>query len=284
MCPDDRLNSAMKRIGILYHPKTEKAIAFSKKLEEFLSARDFSTWRCSAWEPEDAKRYINGTDLLLSIGGDGTILRAARTIYPDSVPILGINLGKLGFMAELKAAEALDKLPDLLSGKGWIEERALLEATLTSHGKTFHGLNDAFVGRRSMARLVNIQCKLNGALLTTYRADGVLVSTATGSTGYALAAGGPILHPQSKEMILQPVCAHFSLDKALVLPSKARVELTVTTTHEAMLSIDGQTEIQLNSGDKVIIKQSSYTAKFLRAQSRSHFYKHLEAKLKRKVS
>jgi NAD+ kinase len=274
----------MKRVGILYHPKTEKAIAFSNKLEKFLSARGVSTWQCSAWEPVQAKRHINGTDLLLSIGGDGTILRAARTIYPDSVPILGINLGKLGFMAELKAAEAMDKLPDLLSGKGWIEERALLEANLPSQGKTVHALNDAFVGRRSLARLVTIQCKLNGATLTTYRADGVIVSTATGSTGYALAAGGPILHPQSKEMILRPVCAHFSFDKALVLPSKTKVELTVTTTHEAMLSIDGQTEIQLNSGDKVIIKLSPYTAKFLRAQSRSYFYKHLEAKLKRKIS
>jgi NAD+ kinase len=274
----------MKRVGILYHPKRERAVAFSKELEKFLSGRDIDTWRCSAWEPQKAKQQINGTDLLLSIGGDGTILRAARTVIPDSVPILGINLGKLGFMAELKAAEAMDKLPALLEGKGWIEERAILEAELLSQGRKLHALNDVFVGRRSSARLVSIECKINGIALTTYRADGVIVATASGSTGYSLAAGGPIMHPQAKELILRPVCAHFTFDKALVLPAKTTIELKVITTHEAMISIDGQTEVQLNSGDKIKVKLSSYAAKFWRVQSRNYFYKSLEAKLKRKIS
>jgi NAD+ kinase len=274
----------MKRVGILYHPKREKAVAFSHELEKFLSSRNIHTWLCSAWEPEKAKPLVKDTDLILSIGGDGTILRSARTVIPDSVPILGINLGKLGFMAELKASEAMDKLPALLNGKGWIEERAILKAELPSQNKIFHALNDVFVGRRSSARLVSITCKINNTTLTTYRADGVIVATASGSTGYSLAAGGPILHPQAKEMVLKPVCAHFTFDKALILPAKTRVELTVTTTHEAMLSIDGQIELPLNSGDKIIVKLSPYTAKFLRVQPKTYFYKSLEAKLKRKIS
>jgi len=131
---------------------------------------------------------------------------------------------------------------------------------------------------------VTIDCKLNGALLTTYRADGVIVATASGSTGYALAAGGPILHPQAKEMILLPVCAHFTFNKALVLPAKTTIELQVTTTHEAMLSVDGQTELPLTSGDTIKVKLSSYTTKFLRLQSKTYFYRSLDAKLKRKIA
>lgn len=273
----------MKRVGILYQPKRKEAVDFSSEVERFLAARGMSTWRCSAWEPEKARQQINGTDLLLSIGGDGTILRAARTVIPDSVPILGINFGRLGFMAEMKAAEALKKLPALLNGKGWIEERAILEAELVSQGKKLHALNDVFVGRRSSARLVSIACKINGNTLATYRADGIIVATASGSTGYSFAAGGPILHPQAKEMILLPVCAHFTFDKALVVPAKTTVELTVTTTHEAMLSIDGQTELQLQSGDRIKVKLSPYIARFLRAQPRTYFYKSLDSKLKRKI-
>ncbi len=274
----------MKQVGILYQPKREEAVAFSHELETFLSSRDIRIWRCSAWEPERAKQLIAGTDLLVSIGGDGTILRAARTVIPDSVPILGINLGRLGFMAELKASGALKKLPALLNGRGWIEERAILEAELPSQGRMFHALNEVFVGRRSSARLVTVDCKINNAALTTYRADGVIIATASGSTGYTLAAGGPILHPQAKELILMPVCAHFTFDKSLVLPAKTTIELQVTTTHEAMLSIDGQTELQLNSGDTVKVKLSKHMVKFLRLQPKTYFYRSLDAKLKRKVA
>jgi len=274
----------MKHAGILYHPKRQKAVDFSKELEQFLAAHGIRTWLCSAWEPEKAKQQINGTDMLLSVGGDGTILRAARTVIPDSVPILGINLGRLGFMAELKASEALRKLPQLLNGKGWVEERAIIDVKLLSQNRTFYALNDVFVGRRSSARLVTIKCRINNAHLTTYRSDGVIVASASGSTGYSLAAGGPILHPQAREMVLQPVCAHFTFDKALVLPAATKVEFEITTTHEAMLSIDGQTELQLQSSDKIEVKLSSHTAKFLRLQSKSYFYKSLDARLKRKIT
>ena len=146
----------MKHVGILYQPKRAEAVDFSLEVEKFLNADGIYTWRCSAWEPEKAKQFINGTDLLLSIGGDGTILRAARTVISDSVPILGINLGRLGFMAELKASEAFKKLPALLNGKGWIEERAIIEAQLPFQNRRFYALNDIFVGRRSSARLVNV--------------------------------------------------------------------------------------------------------------------------------
>ncbi len=273
----------MKRVGILYHPKIEKAIAFSRELEKFLGGRGISFWICSAWEEAKAKPQIDGSDLILSIGGDGTILRAARAVVPHTVAIVGINFGNLGFMTELKADEAFDNLPRLLGGEGWIEERAMLEAELFSHDKVFHALNDVFVGRRNSVRLVQVEVRIDGEVLGTYRADGVVVATATGSTGYSLAAGGPVLYPQAREILLKPVCPHLTLDKALVLPPEVVVQLKVTTSHEAMLSLDGQVELPLSNGDEIRAKLSPYMARFLRIQPKSYFYNSLEARLKGKV-
>jgi NAD+ kinase len=274
----------MKRIGILYHPKRDKAIAFSQELEIFLNKMNISTWRCSAWEPENARPQIGDSNLVLSIGGDGTILRSARVIIPDAVPILGINLGRLGFMTELEADEAINKLPAFLNGNGWIEQRAILEARISSENTVFHALNDAFIGRRSVARLVNIKCKINGEHLTTYRADGVIVSTASGSTGYSLAINGPVLQPQAKEIILKPISPHFTFDKALVLPPDTIISLKINTNHESMISIDGQLETPLQSEEEISIKLSTHMANFLRMQPVNYFYQQLESKLNRKIS
>ncbi len=274
----------VKQVGILYHPKIEKAKAFSQELEKFLKARGVSFWTCSAWEEDKAKPQIAESELMLSIGGDGTILRAVRAVIPHAVPIVGINLGNLGFMTELKADEAFEKLPRLLDGDGWIEERAMLEAELLSQGKVFHAMNDVFVGRRSSARLVQVETKVDGEVLATYRADGVIVATATGSTGYSLAAGGPILHPQAKEIIFKPVCPHLALDRAVVLPAEAEIQIKVTTTHEAILSIDGQVEMPLSSGDEIKVKRSPHVARFLRIRPKAYFYSYLESRLKGKGS
>ena len=275
---------SMKRIGILYHPKIERAKTFSTELERFLIAKGVSSWLCSAWEEGEVKPQVAGSDLILSIGGDGTILRAARAVVPHTVPILGINFGNLGFMTEFGADDALKKLPRLLEGDGRIEERAMLEAKLVSQGKIFHALNDVFAGRGSSTRLVRIEARIDGEIITTYRADGVIVATATGSTGYSLAAGGPVLYPQSKQILLKPVCAHLTLDKALVLPPEAVVQLKVNTRHEAMLSIDGQVELPLHDRDEVIIRLSNYVARFLRLQPETYFYSSLASKLRGKIS
>lgn len=271
----------MQQIGIIYQPKREEAVSYSQELGKLLQDKGVRVWLCSAWEPASAKAKLPGSDLVISIGGDGTILRAAKVVIPEPIPILGINFGNLGFMSEFTANGARNKLSSVLKGEGWIEERATLEAKLL--GKTYYALNDMFIGRRSCARLVSVECKIKGAPLTTYRADGVIVATASGSTGYALAAGGPVLNPQSKEIVLIPVCSHFSLDKPLVLPSQTSIDLRVLTTHEAMLSLDGQVELKLRSGDQVNIKLSPHVVRFLRFQPKSYFYRTLEDKLSRKI-
>ncbi len=269
----------MKRVGILYHPMIETAYNLAKELQEFLGARNTSVWLCSAWEREKAKAQVNDSDLILSVGGDGTILRAAQAVVPGVTPITGINLGKLGFMTELTADEALDKLHALLSGEGWIDERAMLEAQLP--GQTFYALNDVVVTRGAIARIVYIEASIDGEQLTTYKADGVIVATATGSSAYSLSAGGPILHPQAKEFVLLPIMPHLSSAYALVLPSTAVVELCITTAHEATLSVDGHINLPLSSGASISVRLSANKARFLRIHPET-FYGSLEQRLKGK--
>jgi NAD+ kinase len=266
----------VKRIGILYHPLREKARDLSEKLEVFLSSRGVSSWRCSAWDEDKAKPKVAGTELILSIGGDGTILHSVRIVTPLSVPILGINLGRLGFITEIDGNEGLSHLPALLDGKGWIEERAMLEAQV--EGKTFHALNDVVL-RGVTVRLVNIKAEIDGIVLTTYRADGVIVATPTGSTSYSLASGGPILHPQSREIVLQPVSCHLGLSHALVLPPQSIVDLKVARKEKVVLSIDGQVELPLSDRQNVKVKLSPYIARFLRTREPTYFYSSLWQKL-----
>jgi NAD+ kinase len=266
----------VKRIGILYHPLREKARDLAEKLEEFLSSQGISSWRCSTGDEDEARSQMAGTELILSIGGDGTILHVARIITPLSVPILGINLGRLGFITEIDGDEVLSHLPGLLKGKGWIEERAMLEAQVKD--KTFHALNDVVL--RSVAvRLINIEAKIDGTVLTTYRADGVIVATATGSTSYSLASGGPILHPQSQEIVLQPVSCHLGLSHALVLPPQSIVDLKVARREKVILSMDGQVELPLSDRQNVRVKLSPHTARFLRIHEPTYFYSSLWQKL-----
>ena len=269
----------MKRIGILYHPQIEKARDLTNELRELLSAHGIYSWQCSAWDEDEARPQVNGSDLILSIGGDGTILHAARISAPAKVPILGINLGKLGFITELDANGALSNLLDVIKGNGWIEERAMLEAQL--EGKSFHALNDVVI-RSTIARLIDIEAKIDGAVLTTYRADGLIIATATGSTGYSLAAGGPILYPQSKEFILQPISCHLGLSQALVLPPQSMIDLEVTSNGKATLSLDGQTDLSLSDNQNIKVKLSHHVARFLRIQQPNYSYGSLWKKLRGK--
>lgn len=275
----------MKNIGIFYHPLVEATKSKAKQLQDFLASRGITAWLCSAWESEAARSQLDDTDLVLSVGGDGTILRSAQAVVPRMIPIIGINLGKLGFMTELSVDEASDKLPALLSGEGWIDERAMLQAELSAGGQktsTYHALNDVVVARGAIARLVRVAASLNGKHITDYKADGVIVATATGSTGYSLAAGGPILYPHSKDFLLVPIMPHLSSDYALVLPAETSVQLGVTATQPATLSIDGYINMPLPDEAVITVKQSPHRTRFLRVHPKDTFYRSLEQKLKGK--
>ena len=274
----------MKRIGILYHPMNKDAYPLAQELKDFLDQRGGAVWLCSAWEKEEAECQLDGTDLILTVGGDGTILRAAQVAVSHSIPITGINLGRLGFMTELGVEEAKDMLTALLAGEGWIDERAMLQAELrepdSKTGSVFHALNDVVVARGEVARMIRIGTSVDGKSLTTYKADGVIVATATGSTGYSLSAGGPILHPQSEDFLLLPILPHLSSEHALVLPAAVVVKLNLRVTHQATLSIDGHINLSASDGTTIRVKQSAHRTRFLRIHPETSFYGTLERRLR----
>jgi len=276
----------VKRVGILYHPRIDTAYALAKETQQFLTSAGVSVWLYSAWDEDKARSQVAGTDLILSIGGDGTILQAVRVIAPGLTPITGINLGRLGFLNELSSDEAVAKLPALLAGEGWIDERAMLEAELSPMGEgspqVFYALNDVVVARGAIARAIYIEASIDDEPLTTYKGDGIIVATATGSTGYSLSAGGPVLHPQAKEFLLLPILPHLTSTYPLVLPPTAEVKLRTSTTHQAMLSIDGRLNLPLSDGAMVTVKLSSNTVRFLRIHPRTSFYNFLDQRLKGK--
>jgi NAD+ kinase len=272
-----------KKIGILYQPKTSAAVTLAKELAKVVEGMDALVWLCSAWEEEKACAQVGGTRFIVCLGGDGTILRAARIASPAGVPIVGVNLGRVGFMTEITADDALSRVPAFVEGEGWVEERAMLQAELVSaNTPPYHALNDVVVGRGERCRLIRVKATVDDEPLTTYKCDGVIIATATGSTGYALAAGGPILHPQSEEIVMKPIAAHLSLSTALVLPADATVELQVSTTHKATLSIDGQIEVPLSDGDAVRVRRSPYVTRLLKSQWPAAFYDTLVQKLEKR--
>jgi len=275
----------VKKIGILYHPKVPATRSKAKEIEDFIKSRGLPVWVCSAWEKARAGDKLAGTDLLLTVGGDGTILRAVQIVLPGATPITGINLGKLGFLTELDADEAIAKLPPFLEGEGWLDERTMLRAELVASGgepRTFDALNDIVVARGEIARLIRIEAAVDGQPLALYKTDALVAATATGSTGYALAARGPVMYPASRDFLLVPVAPHLSPAYPLVLPEAATVTLRLSTYHDATLSIDGHINISLGDGDEITIRRSPHTARFLRIRPREYFYGSLEAKLKGK--
>jgi NAD+ kinase len=198
------------------------------------------------------------------------------------VPVLGVNLGRLGFLAELKPDDWQAALPRLLSGEYWIEERMMLYAQYHRGDECrgqYEALNDVVVSRGSLARVVRLETHIDGSYLTTYVADGLIIATATGSTGYSLAAGGPILPPQLDNILLLPIAAHLSMSRAVVLAQGAVVEVQVETDHQAILTVDGQFEYELRDADLVRVQASKHVSRFVHLQDRSYFYRTLMARL-----
>jgi NAD+ kinase len=258
----------------------------AEELKAALAPRVNEVWITSAWDEGEARRNLEGTDLLICVGGDGTMLWAARLVILHPTLLLGINMGRLGFLAELRAEEALAKLPQILEGGFRIEERTLLHGDFleapgapAAEGGRYHALNDIVVGRGAPGRAVHVEASVDGKLLGHYRGDAVIVATATGSTGYMLSAGGPILHPEAHELVLMPVVPHLAAARALVLPSSVVIELRVTSHEKAILSVDGQVNKELAKGEGVRVFHSHHLARFLRLGAPLDYYAALSQQL-----
>lgn len=269
----------MKRVGIFVHSRWGAAVQMADQVGELLRNRVAQVWQTSDWDDAAVAESIAGTDLLVCLGGDGTVLRAARVIVPNRVPILGVNMGRLGFLTEVRPGEIMDRLTDVFEGRCRIEERTMLQAQVPSWGATHHALNDVVVGRASIGRPLYVEVSVDGVRLAVHRCDAVIAATATGSTAYSLSAGGPILHPESRELVLTPVAPHLGSARPLVLPPDAVIDLTVTADKEAVVSVDGQIDRSLASGDSVSVCRSSHTALFVRFSKPQDYYGVLAEKL-----
>jgi len=284
-----------KRIGVTVKSGLEdksQAVADILSILQELGAQIFFDPERKADMPEAAPFPAYTThgdiDLLLVIGGDGTILRTVRELKDFSIPILSVNRGTVGFLAETELHEATTILPQLLSGKGVIEERSILSVKAERDGKTIfegYALNEAVIAQGTIARLVDLQARIKGEDLTVFHADGLIISTPTGSTAYSLAAGGPIVHPSLAATILTPINPHSFSQKPVVIPSAFEIEITVATKANkfqavnVILTVDGQVYIPLQGGDIVTTCGCGKTVRFLR-RKQDTFFGTLREKLK----
>ncbi len=272
----------MTIFGILYHPKIAASQPLAVEIEAWLKQRGVEAWSASAWEEAAFSEALGSVDLLLVLGGDGSTLHAARLALPHKIPILGVNLGRVGFLSEARPDDWRDKLSKVIQGEYWIEERLMLYAALRRNGRilnTFSALNDLVIGRGKQARVLHLHLSVDGDHVTTYTADALIVATPTGSTAYSMAAGGPLLPPQLQNFVVVPVAAHLSLDRALVLHEEAEITIQVQMGHEAMLTADGQDGLDLESADEVVIRKHDNHSYFARVESSGYFYRRLMRRL-----
>jgi NAD+ kinase len=270
---------AFKHIAIVAHPKLAEAMRETNQVAAYLNEQGLATVHGLLSDETIHRRALAGEfDLLIALGGDGTMLRAGHLCGPSNVPILGINLGRFGFLMEIRQNQWREIMPRLLAGEYWLERRMMLRAEQVRQGKScgsWEVLNEAVVSRGRIVRPVHLVAEVDGRFLTTYVADALIASTPTGSTAYALAAGGPILPPEMRTILLVPVAPHLSIDRAIVLAEGSSVSITVNTDHEAVLCIDGQAPVEMLDGDQVRVNASSHTVQFVRFQDPGYFYRNL---------
>lgn len=272
----------MKKIALLFHPKIPESRPLAEDLGEGLRSRGLEPWLVSAWEEEEIAGRMADLDLLVTLGGDGTVLRAARLAASHGTPILAVNMGRLGFLAEAEPEEASKALSAVLEGHHWIDERNMLRATVEREGQkmgSYEALNDMVIARGVVARALHLTTSIDGQELTTYIADGVIVATATGSTAYSLAAGGPILDPTLRDILVTPIAPHLSITHSLVLPPQARVTVKIESDQPAILTVDGQIHRELLDGDGVTIMASDHLCRLLRVRPKGCFYSTLHQEL-----
>lgn len=273
--------SSPKNIAVMANPNIPEALEVAHEVGAMIQEQGVRVEVGSLYD-EELRESVRSEafDLLIALGGDGTMLRAGHLCAPVDIPLLGINVGHFGFLVELTREEWRDYLPRLLAGDFRYEERMMLSARCVRAGEKdaqFDVINDVVVARGQYVRPIEVEALLNGAHIASYVADGLIAATATGSTAYALAAGGPILPPEIRNILLLPVAPHLSVDRAVVLSEGSSVCIRVQTTHEAVVSVDGQEPVQLSSGDCVEITAHEKSFHMVRFQDPNYFYRNLTA-------
>ena len=273
-------------IGIISKAGIEKSLDLASKIADKISI-DHDVWTSDVDDIDTYRSKFNDTQLVITLGGDGTILRVARSISSFEIPILGINLGRVGFMTEIPYSDSLKILDEVLKdiNKFRIEKRLMLKATGISNNQKFelNALNDIVLGHQSVSRLMDIDVYVDSELMAEFRADGIIISSPSGSTGYSLAAGGPIIPPEQKLMLIQPIAPHMSLDVGVVVPDNSKISINIASPNKAVVSADGFDEVVLGEKDKIDVEISKHVTRFIRLNNQSDFYKQLTSRLKRDV-
>lgn len=277
----------MKKVVMTPNPYRDRNFKFANMAEKILREAGLEARICLAFDvdksfelPEDVLLHdlteeLRDADLLICFGGDGTILHASKAATRAGVPVLGVNIGTMGFMAELESGE-LKELRRLATGEYSIEERMMLHVCVQRDGQTLweeEALNDAVVTKGAVARIVQMAVRCDGVEMFSYGGDGVIVCTPTGSTGYSISAGGPIVEPTAENIIVTPICAHDMRTKTVVTSANRVIEVEIGRIgrKSAFLSVDGGRAFRLNTGDRVLVTRSSYTTHLVRLSERSFF-------------
>lgn len=272
----------LNRIGIVVKPNKEEAVSVARELIGWLAQRDIRVYLdsivASSVNPslscprEEIGRWV---DLLIVLGGDGTLLSAVRHLEGERVPILGVNLGGLGFLTEITLEELYPVLEKALEGNMETERRMKLHVTVIRRGNKvgeYTILNDVVISKSILARIIHLRNSINGAYVTTYRGDGVIICTPTGSTAYSLAAGGPIVYPSMDSVLITPICPHTLTNRPLVIPDRATVEFTLETEEsDVRLTLDGQVGCDILPFDQVVITKAKNHVFFIKSPFKDYF-------------
>jgi NAD+ kinase len=270
------------QIVILYNSHVPLAEQVGSDISDWLKAEGIEPCLISTDSADSFQDDLAKFKYLIVLGGDGTTLRAARLAAPYELPILGINMGRVGFLSEAEPDNWQEKVGQVLKNEHWLEKRLMLQTKVMRQGQSVGSLvalNDVVVSRSIQLRMVQLHLFVDDDPVTVYMADALIAATPTGSTAYSMAAGGPVLPPQLQNFLVLPVAPHLSFEQALVLHEKAVIMVRLETVHEAMVTADGQDAISLQGGDEVIITRYPHESYFVRLGRPGYFYSRLMDKL-----
>ena len=287
----------MKKVILCPNPYRDSRLEVARKSKDILDGLGFQTVVCLPFHREGSgeelgvpirplQQELKGADLLIAFGGDGTILHLARTVATHGVPVLGINLGSLGFMSELEGHE-VDRLRDLAKWDFEVESRMMLDVMVMRDGRSVYNnlaLNEAVVSKGAVARVVRLSIFTEEGPLTRVGGDGVIVSTPTGSTGYSMAAGGPIVEPTARNILITPICPHSTRDVSYVLDPSHVITVDAADANRKFvyLCVDGSKAFSLRNGDQIRVRQSRHAMKLVRLSKKS-FCEILDKKMERRL-
>ena len=272
----------VKKIGVFCKPKAPSAIDILGRLIPWLRKQNYHVFldtdtaaiinETSSYEKREIPQQA---DLLIVLGGDGTLLGVARAAHPYNVPILAVNLGSLGFLAEISIEELYPVLENILAGKFEIENRMLLNACVWRNGEKVEDhnvLNDIVINKSVVARVINLQVLVNGQYMTSYRADGLIIATPTGSTAYSLSAGGPIIHPSMHTLVLSPICPLMLTNRSILIPDQSKIQVKLAAEYDDVrITLDGQDGYDMKAEDILEIKKTKTTLQLIRGPNKNYY-------------